>query len=155
MEKYAPQDLPRWCQERQEGCPGILATAVREARAGCLPDEALLREQLKKAANERLEDLRRVWGDLQNNKSHSFASAWVHGQFPRAVKKALLNGEPKIASKLPKSVGCFRDGLKDGFNELLDDTCRYVKWVFEWPRVVSVIRAVPPGEFRSDLEWKP
>ncbi|MBI1929481.1 hypothetical protein HYR99_35205 [Candidatus Poribacteria bacterium] len=148
-------DIDRWRQERQDGRPGILATAVREARAGCLPDEGLLRERLKKAADERLKVLLSVWGNLRNNKSHSFASAWVHDKFPKPVKDAMLNAKLKIAPKLPQSVEDFRDGLKDSFNELLDDTCRYVKWVFEWPHVVSVIRSVPPGEFRSDLEWKP
>ena len=72
---------------------------------------------------------------------------------PEVVKDALRNEKPKIAPKLPETVGAFRDGLKDGFNELLDDTCRYVKWVFEWPRVVSIIRSVPLSEFRSDFEW--
>lgn len=151
--KLNQNDLERWSQERQNGSPGFLATAVREARAGSLPDEALLRENLKKAADERLKVLLDVWGGLRNNESHSFASAWVHDKFPDLVKDALRNEKPKIAPKLPETVGAFRDGLKDGFNELLDDTCRYVKWVFEWPRVVSIIRSVPLSEFRSDFEW--
>ncbi len=142
-------DKKKWREERQNGCPGILATAVREARAGCLPGEALLRENLKEKANERLEDLLKEWGELKNNGEHRFASAWVHGKFPEVVKNALS----KVPEKLPGKVEEFEKGLKDGFHELLDDTCRYVRWVFEWPRVVSVIRSVPPGEFRSDLEW--
>lgn len=154
---YGQKKLKQWFKERRDGNPGILARAVREARAGCLPDEGWLREELKKAADARLKVLRRVWGELRHdNGRHSLASAWVHNQLPDPVRTALNNpgtNMPKIATKLPETVDQFQDNLKDGFNELLDDTCRYVKWVFEWPRVVSVIRSVPPGEFRSDLDW--
>jgi tetratricopeptide (TPR) repeat protein len=142
-----------WVTQRLDGCPGILAAAVREARAGCLPDEGKLRDDLKKDANVRLEMLHEIWGKLQHEGRESLASAWVHDAFPQSLKDALTSGTPKIDTRLPETVEQFRNGLEAGFNELLDDTCRYVKWVFEWPHVVSVIRSVPPGEFRSDLGW--
>jgi hypothetical protein len=157
FEDVEKDDQEQWKTDRCEGHPGILATAVREARAGCLPDEGKLREDLKAEANHRLTVLRKVWGSLKNGESESIASAWVHGKFPSSLEMALQNQQkpsiPKIPAKLPEKVEQFQDDLKDGFNELLDDTCRYVKWVFEWPHVVSVIRSVPPGEFRTDLEW--
>ena len=144
---------------RIKGCPGILATAIREARAGCLPDEALLRKNLIDAANIRLKKIIQVWRNLKIGDSISIASAWVEGKLPPSVINELQNSkkkdQPKIPIKLQNKVEKFEGGLRDGFNILLDDTCRYVKWVFEWPHIVSVIRSIPPGEFKSDLEWKP
>jgi hypothetical protein len=153
-EEEVPQEkLDDWKNQRREGNPGILAKAVREARSGCLPDEGSLRDELKETANKRLEALLEIWGGLRHGDKHSLASAWVHDKLPASAKVAL--SDKGFTTKLPGTVEQFQDNLKDGFNELLDDTCRYVKWVFEWPRVVSVIRSIPPGEFRSDLEWSP
>lgn len=153
-EEEVPLDhKENWKTRRDNGCPGILATAVLDARAGCPPDEAKLRRKLKAAANDRLKVLCEIWGDLKDEKCHSIASAWVHGQFTDSLKTALKTASPIVSLNLPDRVEDFQNNLETGFNALLDDTCQYIKWVSEWPRVVSVIRSVPTGELRSDLGW--
>jgi hypothetical protein len=150
-----------WLHERKYGKPGVLAKAVREARAGYRPDEGKLRQDLIEKAQKRLEEVITIWGQLfdEKNGQYTFVSAWVNDKYPQTLKDVLKKSAEKsehiIPSKLPDRIDKFEGSLETQFNLLLDDACRYVKWVFEWPHVMSVIRSVPPGEFRSDLDWEP
>jgi hypothetical protein len=162
------QGYQRWRMageaQHEAPLPRAMLDALRTGTFGP-GSEASLREDLRKVAVLRIEQVRQSWAALKSPEHRTFASYWAEGNVAdvfgsenfRSCPERLWQGiapdrplnEP-IAVRHDLSIAV---ALK--LEELISDTIDYVHWTLEWPKFVQIVRSIRQGTFIGDLNWQP
>lgn len=151
--------------------PGPFPQALAESlRTGILTKKQVreLESQLKEKAMKRIACVAEQWSELVIDGQKSIAALWVtHSCIQRIPGMDAISEEMDLKDDWI-GWGLFidpsparRDKLKNlnpallrGLEMLIEDTINYVKWTLDWPTFMRAVRAIPPGELKSDLRWR-
>lgn len=159
---------------------GVLSKALQEALKFGRPPEGKqlrqLKQSLKNAAYERIEEVRSQWEKLKGPQDQdTFASLWVgdpqniknqfhrHSRTPKDFDTMQKAGDRWVGWGIKKdsathsitSKNDLNPGIAERIDNLIEDVIIYIEWALEWPKFIQSVRAVEPGKLRIDLSWQP
>jgi hypothetical protein len=155
----------RRAKEKQHE-PPLPAAMLKTLSVGVFAQDAenRFRQTLLDHAVRRVDEVRKLWGQIRDEGRESFASCWAQGRVDDVVPDGYF-----ASARDDMWMGLYLQRRSQGFTrlgdlppavlekvyELCEDTARYVHWCLDWPRFVQIVRSIPQGAFPGDLSWTP